>query len=129
MIIDSRERRKLATLGQEKIKCDHCERSTGSKSLLNRHMKDHKDHQRPLGTPASDATNENKEDKSPPNEKKRKYIQKRIKCENSENKLNKESRIKIHMESVHATKLNTLNKVTSLDKKRSLRNTKDRGTL
>ena len=129
MIIDSRERRKLVLLGQEKIKCDHCEWSTGSKTLLNRHMKNHKDQQRPLGTPASDATNENKEDKSPSKENKRKYIQKRIKCEKCEKKFNKESRFKIHMESVHATKLNTLNKVTSLDKKRSLRNTKDRGTL
>ena len=114
-INDSRERRKLGTSGKTKLKCDHCEWSTGSKTLLKRHL---------LNTHETKITETPKE-----NTNNKKYISKRIKCEQCDKKFNKEATFTKHMESVHKKVNILLNKVTLPDKKRSLRNIKGRDTL
>ena len=126
MINDSRERRKLVTLGQEqKLNCDHCEWSTGSKTLLNRHTTTHHK-ENPL-----------KENEMVPKEsQKKEYISKRIKCDKCDKKFNKVATFKKHMDLDHEEVINPNlsssnlpNKVTFPDKKRSLRNTKSRNKL
>ena len=130
------ERRNLTTLGKEvSLTCNKCDWSTGSKTLLKKHMlRDHEDSQETpnLTTTVKETQIADENSEILPKETKKKYIPKRIKCEKCDKKFNKNARFILHMESVHneSPELSELsNKVTLPVKKRSLRNIKNRGTL
>ena len=87
MINDSRARRELKGKSNE---CDKCDYKTGSISLLRQHVKQCSKSSENMNKSDITETVENKKSKS-----------KRIQCKKCEQKFNKQTTFKIHMESVH----------------------------
>ena len=122
IIEDSRIRRQLQKSNKEiKLKCNQCEWTSTSKSLLNRHIVISHTIILGPGSPLAIAATDNSSDKTDVEEnleniamttsekeplkahkqKKRPYESKRIKCEHCDKKFNKKERHSIHMKSVH----------------------------
>ena len=132
-IEDSRTRRKLTTLGKDiNLKCTKCEWSSKSKTLLNRHMlRDHEESQRTVInptlatrtiTPEKETQIEDKNSRKKKMTAVKKYVSKRIKCEQCDMKFNKIERFNSHMDSDHKENkeiAHSSNKVTLPVKTRS----------
>ena len=113
-IEDSRARRTLQKSKNElNLKCNQCEWTTTSKTLLNRHIKaDHSSQTNTDESPVKATTNsliiEEKEKElvkvKETKVKKKPYVQKRLKCEYCDKKFNKKERYEKHKESVHIEK-------------------------
>ena len=105
-IEDSRTRRNLPNAEKEKmLNCKDCDWTTGSTTLLNRHIK---------------SCHEG-------NQESKKYISKRIKCQQCEKKFNKEETYTRHMVSAHKEAQNVTNQELTFPKSTMLlRNIKNR---
>ena len=107
-IEDARARKLLKTNeSKTKFTCDKCDYNSGSITLHRRHVKQvHEDKIHPV-TDNSSIRSENTPKFASSTTKrhdKKKYVPKRIKCENCEKQFNKKERFKTHMEKVHKVK-------------------------
>ena len=127
-IEDARARKKaLNNKENSKFKCDKCDYKSGSKTLMYRHINNiHKEIQNPENKKESapvlpstgkkntreEATKpteipivleerQNSPENTPKNHPQKKYIHKRLKCEQCDKKFNKKETFKKHMETIH----------------------------
>ena len=106
LIEDSRARRELTAQRKTEFECEQCPYKTGSKNIMNRHIKSHQINNCEKESESTSVIIEAKapsprketEDKS---NKKVKKSSKRIHCEKCEKKFNKKERFEDHMKKVH----------------------------
>ena len=139
LIEDSRTRRIMQYQGKgTKLKCDQCEWTSGSKTLMDKHTKIEHTTENIQEKIHNETENQDKNKNEKLNKQKQqmtkattinsksKYISKRIKCEKCEKMFNKKETFMKHMESYHK-EISSI--VTFLDNRRSLRSNKTRTEL